>query len=630
MKLTRKTKRLFAALLFAAFALVLWAGITPPVSVSAAPSDTGYEIIRYDVKMDVAANRVVTVEENLTVVFSVRSSGIIRDFPLEWGDRYTGLSALRDGAPFKTSARSDEDSRFLSFYLGSEGDYMPTRVPIVYTIFYTMTVAADKEEGYLSLDVVGYGTGVSMSGFTAEITVPDGLKEKGYIVYSGRAGTEKNERNVEVTRTGNTLYLASDFLGTGGVTLDLSFESGVLTTSVDPLLFISLGVGAALILLALLLKFIVCRQPLLVKPVGLEAPKGMDPLLMGAVVDNKVDGEDLGALVFWLAAKGYLKIDLSQNDEDPTLIRVYQKLPPETPTYITTFFEGLFRRGDAVRVSSLKNNFFMTADAVKQDVNKTKGKLYKKRGPAMFVLLLILSALVLGGLPLFYGMAHVALSYHYGMYIPLCVGAFFVSAMAGVNAAQRSYKWKKSKIVGTVVLGLIGGVIVSLFALVTHYAASIPVTGMILGLCSAVTGAVAGSCDVRTEQYNEQLGLILGFKDFILYTEKDRIKVMLEEDPELYYNVLPYAQVLGVSDVWADKFKGLDAPAPTYVNHRGSVAVELIVWNRMFRTLNRSFASTFVSRPSTKGSFGSGGGRGGGFGHGHGGGGHGGGGTRRF
>ena len=45
--------------------------------------------------------------------------------------------------------------------------------------------------------------------------------------------------------------------------------------------------------------------------------------------------------------------------------------------------------------------------------------------------------------------------------------------------------------------------------------------------------------------------------DFIVVTEEDKIKVMLEENPELYYKVLPYAQVLGVTDEWENKFKNI-------------------------------------------------------------------------
>ena len=608
------------ALFVVLFALTIWAGFAPPVSVSA-ESDAGFRIERYDVKMDVKSNRVIKVEENLTVKFSMRSSGIIRDFPLESGVRYQHLSAKRDGQNVYTHAQT-EDS-FLSLYIGREGQYLSTSKDYVYTISYTMTVPK-LNKGYLPLDVVGYGWGVPIYDFTAEINLPAApLGKEVYTQY----GKKEDKHGVQIRQEGNTLYLSADSLGTDGVTLDLSFENGVLTTSLDPAIFWAVGLGAALMLLALVLKLLCCRQPMIVKSVGLEAPKGMDPLLMGVKIDNKVDSEDMGALVFWLAAKGYLKIDLTENDEDPNLIRLVQHLPPETPSYIVTFFEGLFRRGDMVRVSSLTNSFYMTADAVKKSVNAAKGKLYKTRGTVIFCVLWALAVLLLGGFALVYGMLQVALSYHFGMLIPLCIFSFLPPAVGSTIALNHSFKWKKARCILISTVGLLIGLTIGLIALITPSAAFSPVAGLIFTECSAVIGTLAALCGTRTEEYSEELGLILGFKDFIQYTEQDRIKVMLEENPELYYSILPYAQVLGVSDAWADKFKGLNMPAPAYVNYHGSVALDLLIWNTTFRNLNRSFARTFVSRPSSKGGAH---GHGGGFGGGFGGGGFGGGGGRRF
>ena len=120
------------------------------------------------------------------------------------------------------------------------------------------------------------------------------------------------------------------------------------------------------------------------------------------------------------------------------------------------------------------------------------------------------------------------------------------------------------------------------------------------------------------------LGHILGFRNFILYTEKDKIAVMLEENPELYYHILPYAQVLGVTDEWTDKFDGLDVGSPEYVACGANIAFNAVLWHSFYRSLNSSMSSAMVSRPSS-----SGGGRmSGGFGGGFGGGGFGGGGGR--
>ena len=60
------------------------------------------------------------------------------------------------------------------------------------------------------------------------------------------------------------------------------------------------------------------------------------------------------------------------------------------------------------------------------------------------------------------------------------------------------------------------------------------------------------------------LGEILGFKEFITVTEEDKIKFMLEDNPELFYDILPYAQVLGVTKEWEDKFKNILLQPPSW------------------------------------------------------------------
>lgn len=134
----------------------------------------------------------------------------------------------------------------------------------------------------------------------------------------------------------------------------------------------------------------------------------------------------------------------------------------------------------------------------------------------------------------------------------------------------------------------------------------------------------AERCPVYTKEHAELLGQILGFKQFILYTERDKVEFMLKDDPELFYRILPYAQVLGVTDAWTDKFEGLNMTPPSYL-YGTSNLYDFVVWNAVFRSMNRTFSNNLVSRPSSSGSgFNGSGGFGGGFG----GGGFGGGGGR--
>lgn len=48
-----------------------------------------------------------------------------------------------------------------------------------------------------------------------------------------------------------------------------------------------------------------------------------------------------------------------------------------------------------------------------------------------------------------------------------------------------------------------------------------------------------------------------GFRQFLSVAEKDRLEMLLDENPNYYFDVLPYAHALRVSDIWKKKFDHL-------------------------------------------------------------------------
>ena len=138
------------------------------------------------------------------------------------------------------------------------------------------------------------------------------------------------------------------------------------------------------------------------------------------------------------------------------------------------------------------------------------------------------------------------------------------------------------------------------------------------------TAILGGQMLVRRESYVETLGGILGFREFILVTKKDHLEAMLESNPELFYDVLPYAQVMGVSDVWEEKFKSITIEPPTW--YAGDFTL-FDYW--MLRSTMNSMRMAMLMRPKEAGKTVGGIGGGGFFGGFSGGGGGGGGGGFR-
>ncbi|MBR7186115.1 MAG: DUF2207 domain-containing protein [Clostridia bacterium] len=609
------------ALLIAALFLMLAVGCA---HVPSEEIDNAFYITDYSVTMSVSDAREIETVERISVRFMQQRSGIIRDFDLTGGVRYRNLSATRNGTEIPLSAKNDSPE-MLSFYLGREGDYLSTSAEYLYEIRYVLTVPALAEEGHLPLDVLGFDWLTRIEHFTAKITLPAPIQA--HEIYSGRAGTTGNSARVEVKKNGNTVFLSAQNLSAHcGITLDMRFGEGALKAppaDFTPLWALLAGGAVLLIFAAFRLR---AKQPLLTSTVNFTAPDEMDPLEMGTFIDSITDSEDIGAIIFWFAAEGYLTIDFSGGESDPLLIRTEKPIPNDMPAHRKTFLGGLFRSGSRVQVSALRNNFYTTVEAVKITL-PSAGKRHNYKRYGIYGLFTFLSVAILGAIGWLCSLLTVGTFYHFWQNFVLCLFAFAVSASASHGAHLHFYKWGKGKVRSARIGGMLLGCALALFALIVRSPAFSPIAVAICVVCAALAGMGAPFLLVRTAEYTKKLGQILGFRDFILYTERDKLAVMLKENPELYYRILPYAQVLGITNVWTEKFSGLDMAPPAYVHYGvGDRLFTALVYSRIFRSVNANMSRVLVSRPSNTG------GRrgfGGGFG-GRGGGGFGGGGGRSF
>jgi hypothetical protein len=65
----------------------------------------------------------------------------------------------------------------------------------------------------------------------------------------------------------------------------------------------------------------------------------------------------------------------------------------------------------------------------------------------------------------------------------------------------------------------------------------------------------------RKNLYGEQIqSKIKGFKNYIELAEKDQIEMLVEKNPNYFYDILPYAYVLNVSKKWVEKFENIPIP----------------------------------------------------------------------
>lgn len=130
--------------------------------------------------------------------------------------------------------------------------------------------------------------------------------------------------------------------------------------------------------------------------------------------------------------------------------------------------------------------------------------------------------------------------------------------------------------------------------------------------------------NIRTDAGNRIAGSLIGLRTFIEVAEKDRLEMLVLDDPTAFYRILPYAYVLGVSDTWINKFANIALEVPDWYNSNISLTPYLLMGalttnlTRLQNVITSPPVNTNTGSPFG-GGFGGGGFGGGGFGGGGGG-----------
>lgn len=615
------------ALIIAVIAIIAVYAISLGNSVIALAAGS-FKITDYDVTYDVNNDRRISVTENMTVHYS-GSRGFIKDIPVNAGEQVKNvrLTEMTEDGQIATDFKVQIDLEYLSFVSVVIGDDYLKYDTHVYTLTYDYCLTRAQEgENLLYLNAIG----TEHEGFdnaNVTIIVPEGYVRSEY--YIGKLGSNYGvDFEDETVRSDGKAVLSLKGLNLRkgeGVTFMIEFEKGTLTTYSEFAPYWFVIAAAVLIVIIILVKILFFNENLLMPVVHFEAPDDMDPMMMGKLIDNKVNPEDVTSLIFYWADKGYVKINLD-NAGDPVIIRI-KDLPDTAQDYEKRVFNGLFVKGDAVKTSSLKNTFYTTFEKAAALINAKTKKFYTSNSMGVSILFALLGGILLGGAPLILGLTAVSgtLRFLYG-FLALLPGLILYAVTESVKYNKPKRNGKKNALyIGLIILIIL--ISTGLFMLIIP-SSLIPILpkALLCVLCfSAMSLAII--IESRTHEYNETLNDIVGFREFILSAEKDKLEALLESDPEYYYHVLPYAQVLDVSNIWEDKFKSLTVEAPNWVISSHTAVFNFAVVNLSIKHSLKSISSNMVSKPSSSGHSGHGG-FGGGHGGGHVGGGHGGGGFR--
>lgn len=612
-----------------------------PNRVDAITRDDGYTINNYDIIIKVKENNVLDITENINVNFNESRHGIYRTIPLfntitrldgTTSKNKVQITNIKVNEPYTKSIQNGK----LNLQIGD-----PDRTitgPKTYSIHYDYNLGKDPSKDYdeLYFNLIGneWDTNINKVNFT--INLPKEFDSDNLGFSTGKFGsTSSNDVYYQVN--GNTIsgYTLKTLEQGEGLTIRLELEEGYFKNAK-----LQVDWKESLIYIFPILFPILCynlwkkygKDDKVVKTIEFNPPDSMNSLDVGFYYKGIATDKDVISLLLYFANKGYLKISKTQvpklfgTRESFTITKL--KEYDGNDWCEKTFLEGLFRKrrknqspyligiqtipSNKVTEEDLKDNFYITIRHILNDKKSKENqdkifdsKSVRKKGSIMAAIVITFLMIIIPPFLTTYDFI--------GTFFPLFIAALAISIYTYYTAKALEEKNKKLPSILLMTLVIIIVLCISFFAFPNVLLAfdSITLTGYLIGLiCIIIMTIFYRIIPKRTPYGIEILGKIKGFKEFIETAEKDKLETLVQDNPTYYYDILPYAYVLGVSNTWMKKFESMSYQPPNW--YEGSTDFHISDFDHFMFSATRTMTSASSSFMSSGSSGGSGGGSAGG------------------
>lgn len=602
-------------------------------------ADDYYDIRHYDVKIVVDNDNNYHITETIDVEFYSPRHGIYRDIPTVFRDQNHGIKKIKviDPTTGKKYAKNITKSNGVtSIRIGDEDIYVDGRMTyaISYTYMGGMDYDTTMDEFYFN--IIGDEWDATIDQVTFEVDMPNTFDVTSLNLTSGGYGSTDNTNvQYEVNGskiTGTTIApLYREF-----ITVALPLEEGYYTgvdaslNLVGLILFILIFIGIAIF--AFYKNHQLRNENMIVPVISFEPPKGLNAAEVAYIYGREAfSNSDLSTLVLSWASLGCLTIE----EKKKKLLGSYmiftklKDLPDYIAKYEIRLFNAMFQLGSdgVVSTEDMENVYYSSLNTAasslrvkftkEQEILVNKTQWLSKFYAFLYVLLYSIGfALVVDQL------IHTGFFVNFLPIFIISVIAFIaLSILATVFKSGSSFvKVLIASILGTLLLGL--GVIVyalnygRFLEILTWQSAPILLVLVILNVSVLLGIWFMVTSKEYTEYAKVALGQIEGFREFLKTAKTDQMEVLHKNNPAYVYDILPFAMVLGLTNIWEKYVTKLSVESPSWYYSTTSFTAA-----NMTRSMSGSF-KTASSQPSSSGSGGSS--SGGGFSGGGGGGGGGG------
>lgn len=438
------------------------------------------------------------------------------------------------------------------------------------------------------------------------------FNEKGANYGTDRFNLEKDDNNVIFTNK-NTIYDGED------VKLSLDIDENLFVRPLPVSANIVKFSTPIILLIIVFLYFRFKDENPVIPVVQFYPPRAMNSAEVAYGFNESISNSQVTSLLFYWASEGYIKIIMKEKNK--FIIEKLKEIGSNHKSYEKNLFNSLFKYGDGKKVTGEKLKTYFGEEVSKAVKGVTEEFKYEKKlrdsaSKKAGFLLNIISAI-----PIILCMI-AAREVDHGSVVGcilssillLVVNLVFYLIFYQLLKKRHGLIKKNNKIIGVMVTSFIYLITIRLPFLFSDLDGLIIIANIVVSLI----GNILSSCVPKRSDYGKELlGEIVGFRNFMEVAEKERLETLLEEDPEYFYNTLPYAQVLGVTKKWTNKFKDISMEQPpyydTYYPLNNYIALNMFV-NDLNKVESTASHTIDTSSGSSGGGFGGGGFSGGGSG----------------
>lgn len=613
-----------------------------------------YVIDSYDIHIVVNENNTFDITESITAYFNTSKHGIYRKIPLKNtinrldGSSTTNRVKITDLNVNNEYTTSKSDGNYV-IQIGSASNTVTGTQNYVISYHYNIgkDPLEDKDEFYFN--IIGNEWDTVIGNITFTITMPKDFDSSTLGFSSGKYGSTAN-KNINYVVNGNVITGSYDgILGVGeALTVRLELEEGYFVNAGLGIDFFDIFYIVPLILLiiSIMMWYKYGRDDKPIETVEFYPLSGFNSLEVGFLYKGTADNKDVISLLVYLANLGYISIieteekglfsktkgfklrklkdyDGNNINEKLFLDNLFTKkyldisnLPVDSNGIVhmdllkLDEYKAEYEKNEnLVEVTSddLYNKFYRTVNQILKNINakENRNKIFESKSISKKPILYLFIAII------FFIITLVPFIYDSDPFGYLIFGLF--AAIGICFAINGIINYNK---------GGIGSIIISLCIGMTFGWTIIPLIVEFLNDPKYLFGYIYGVIVVagiiyvmkvipkRTIYGNELLGKIRGFKNFLETAEKDKLEAMVMENPNYFYDILPYTYVLGVSEKWIEKFETISLQAPSWYD--SPTGFHVTSFGSFMNATMTSAQSVMTSSPSSSSSGSSGGGSSGG------------------